>query len=81
MHLATQLGTKCAVLYGPTQVTYVGYPQNINIQAGTCHDCYGLYDNLDRCARGLDEPECMYSITPEYVMENIKKYLETKISG
>jgi len=76
VHLATQLGTKCAVLFGPTQVAYFGYSQNINIKTGKCHDCYGLYDNLDRCARGMEKPECMYKITPEYVMEKIIPYLD-----
>lgn len=75
VHLATQLGTKCIVLFGPTNVLYVGYPQNINIKAGKCHDCYGLYNDLGICARGMEKPECMYSITPDIVMEALKKFL------
>lgn len=75
VHLATQLGTKCAVLFGPTPEFYYGYEENINIKAGDCHDCCGVYMDSNRCARGMKEPECMYSITPEMVMENIDKYL------
>ncbi len=79
VHLATQLGTKCIVLFGPTNVLYVGYPQNINIKAGKCHNCYGLYSDLGRCARNLHEPECMYSITPEIVIESIEEYMEKAV--
>ncbi len=75
VHLATQLGTKCAVLFGPTPEFYYGYEENINIKVGECHDCCGVYMDSNRCARGMEKPECMYSITPEIVMENIDKYL------
>ena len=75
VHLASNLGTKCIVLFGPTQMPYYGYAENINLSAGMCHDCYGLYDDCTRCARDLAEPECMYSITPEMVMDAARGYL------
>ena len=78
VHFATNLGTKCIVLFGPTQVEYYGYEQNINIKAGNCHNCYGLYPDVNKCARGLEQPECMYSITPALVLEELNKYLSTK---
>lgn len=74
VHLATQLGTKCVVLFGPTPEFYYGYEENINIKVGNCHDCCGIYLDSNRCARGLEEPECMYGITPEIVIDNVKKY-------
>lgn len=76
VHLATQLGTKCAVLFGPTVKEYYGYEQNINIQVGNCHNCWGLYSDVNKCARGMKKPECMYSITPEIVMDYVEKYLD-----
>lgn len=75
VHLATQLETKCIVLFGPTVKEYYGYDENINIQVGTCHNCWGLYPDVNRCVRGMKEPECMYSIKPELVMEYIQHYL------
>lgn len=78
VHLASQIGTKCLVLFGPTQIEDVGYPNNINLRAGTCHNCYGLYPDINTCARGLANPECMMSITPEMVMDKVRKYLGTK---
>ena len=39
--------------------------------AGNCHGCAGLYPSVDQCARHMEEPECMYSITPEMVMNAV----------
>ncbi len=75
VHLATQLGTRCVVCFGPTQEEFFGYTENINIKAGKCHGCYCLYDGLDVCARGMERPECMWSITPQIVMKNVEKAL------
>ncbi len=77
MHLATQLGTMCVTLFGPTQVEIFGYPENINICAGKCHGCYYLFDNPFICARGLKHPECMYGITPKMVMDKVNDYMST----
>lgn len=71
VHLATQLGTKCIVCFGPTQEEFFGYPENINLKVGNCHGCHCLYDGFDVCARGMEKPECMWSITPEIVMEKV----------
>ncbi len=76
VHLASQLGTKCIVLFGPTSVKYLGYKDNINIVSKKCNSCYGLYSENYRCARFMDEPECMYSIRPEMVFEKVRDYLE-----
>lgn len=73
VHLATQLHTKCVVLFGPTMPEYFGYLENDNIMAGTCHGCYTLYDEIDKCARDMSCPECMDKITPEMVMEVVCK--------
>ncbi len=77
VHLASQLGTKCVVLFGPTPMKYYAYPQNINVCQGDCHDCYGLYLSTDCCVRHMEKPICMYAITPEIVMNKIITYMET----
>lgn len=77
VHIATQLGTKCIVLFGPTVKEYYGYDENINVSVGTCHGCWGLYTDVNRCARGMAQPECMYGITPRLVMEHAAAYLDT----
>ncbi|SHI37789.1 ADP-heptose:LPS heptosyltransferase [Anaerovibrio lipolyticus DSM 3074] len=72
VHIATQLGTRCAVLFGPTPVHFFGYPQNINIVSKVCSECYYLDTDFSVCYRRLDRPECMWGITAEQVMEAIK---------
>lgn len=75
VHLATQLGTKCVVLFGPTPVHYFGYKENINIVADVCKECYYLDNDFSKCIRNLEKPECMYSLMPDMVMEKVEKYL------
>lgn len=74
VHLATNLGTKCAVMFGPTPIWYLGYDQNINIAPIKCGECMGATPNWFDCYM-YDRPECMYSITPEMVFGRIKEYL------
>ena len=81
VHLATMIGTKCIVLWGPTVFDYFSYPSNINVRAGKCHDCAGLYRNVNDCARHMEKPECMYSITPEMVVKEIDEYLGANFKG
>lgn len=76
VHLATQLGTKCVVIFGPTPVFYYGYKDNINIVSTICKNCYWLVPDYISCYRKLEKPECMYSILPEQVAGEVVKYLE-----
>lgn len=76
VHLATQLGTKCAVLFGPTPKDYYGYDCNINIDAERCKNCYWYVPDCISCYRKLEHPECMYELLPEYVMKCISDELE-----
>lgn len=78
VHIATQLGTKCVVLFGPTVLEYYGYEENINIRVGNCHNCWGLYSDVNCCAKGMDKPECMYGIAPEIVAKEIIKYMDRR---
>lgn len=76
VHIASQLGTKCVVMFGPTPVGFFGYDNNINIVDGKCKECCGLVpDWYTRCYK-YESPICMKSITPEKVFEEIKKILE-----
>lgn len=79
VHLATQLGTTCIVLFGPTPLAYYGYSNNINLQAGNCHNCYWLVPNCYSCYRQLAEPECMYAIKPEMVIESVERYFKNTV--
>ena len=75
-HLATQLGTKCCVLFGPTPIWFLGYENNINIEAADCHGCKGLIsDWYSKCYK-YEKPVCMKSILPEIVFDRVECFLK-----
>ncbi len=78
VHLATQLGTKCVVVFGPTLPEVFGYPQNENILSTSCSGCRALMDDFSMCLHTDEDRECMYSIKPETVYESIEKELIQK---
>lgn len=78
VHLATQLGTKCLVLFGPTDEKYFGFKENINLSANICRPCCHAWDNGSQCLRGDKEPPCIFKITPQTVYEATCNYLENK---
>lgn len=79
VHLATQLGTKCVVMFGPTPVDYYGYKDNINIVSQGCKNCYWLVPDYISCYRKFERPECMYSILPEQVLGEVDDYFENAV--
>lgn len=81
VHIASQLGTKCIVLFGPTSLQVFGYEQNINLTAGDCHGCFGLYANATCCAKGEKHPPCMYALKPARVMEAAEELLRKLKNG
>jgi hypothetical protein len=81
VHIATQLGTKCIVLFGPTSPQYFGYEQNENIASDRCGDCRWIAaDWLVHCYRKNEKLICMRSITPAMVLERAEKVLQCKDS-
>lgn len=61
-HLATQMGTKCIVLFGPTPAWFLGYDRNVNISSVACGECKDLIaDWYFRCLNH-DRPICMQTI-------------------
>ena len=52
IHLATALGTKCLVLFGPSGADYFGYKQNINLVSEICRPCMYILSDSTICLRG-----------------------------
>ena len=76
VHLRQWLrGGTSIVLFGPTSSDFYGYENNINIHGTGCSQpCEWLTkDWVTKCPRGFDNPPCMYSISPEMVMNKIRK--------
>lgn len=77
VHLATQLETKCVVLFGPTPVHMYGYKENINVVSPYCSNCMGLHKMWAyECYRGCKGSPCMDKISPELVFGEVKKVLD-----
>lgn len=79
VHLATQIGIKCVVLFGPTPVKYYGYDENINIVASTCGNCMGRSREWAySCMLNTSGVPCMDSITVEEVLKPIGYFMQAK---
>jgi hypothetical protein len=66
VHLAACYGRRSLVVFGPTPSSYFGYPQNINVDPLRCGGCWWIDELwMDRCPRGMAQPECMFSQPPE----------------
>lgn len=79
VHMATQLGTKCFVVFGPTPVSYFGYECNVNFAPKVCGECCGLTrDWYTRCYK-YDDAKCMRSTKPEEVFAEVSRYVLNKM--
>jgi hypothetical protein len=81
VHIAASLGTKAVVLFGPTDVQYFGYPENVNINASGCNNCWlssGRW--ITTCLMGDNTPRCMQSILEEPILGALKTVLANDIA-
>lgn len=71
VHLAACYGRRSVVVFGPTPSDYFGYPHNINVDPLRCGNCWWIDELwMDRCPRGLAEPECVYAQPPETIVSH-----------
>ncbi len=72
VHLAACLGTRSAVLFGPTPSDYFGYPSNLNFDPPVCGNCWWMKRSwMDVCAKGYDTPLCLTEQDPELVARRV----------
>jgi heptosyltransferase-2 len=72
MHIADAVQTHSVVIFGPTCELKNAYPNKAVVVSADvpCRPCqYGSL--IETC----QEPECMTKLTPEIIMENVKKLL------
>lgn len=84
VHLRHALkGGPSMVLFGPTSPEFYGYSENLNIRTNACaRPCEWVTDDwLTRCARRTDKGCCMRSLTPQFVLEQMKKAALLNIMG
>ena len=67
------------VLFGPTDIKYFGYPENVNLAPSFCGNCWWLKRNwMQYCVNNYqfeDAAKCMKSITPQDVMSAVRRIL------
>lgn len=81
VHLASALGVKSCVIFGPTPVDYFGYDGNINIRPTFCGGCYWVNETwMVDCPRRFDGPQCLVEQTPEAIVSAVTPYLQGLVS-
>jgi ADP-heptose:LPS heptosyltransferase/SAM-dependent methyltransferase len=72
VHLARAVHTPSLVLFGPTPVEFFGYPQNVNLRAGDCHDCWWSTNDWSvHCPIGQETPSCMDHLERGQVLREV----------
>ena len=83
VHLAHNVQGKSAVLFGPTNPDFLGYPENINLRAQNVCSlwCEWVTDDWQQeCLRGAAIPLCMRELAPVMVMDGIRNHLAEMVS-
>ena len=79
VHLRHALhGGVSIVLFGPTSDHFFGYSENINLRSRSCpYPCeWAVEDWNTNCMRNRGKAECMETIYPELVWEEIRSLME-----
>lgn len=77
VHVARHMRVPSVVMFGPTPVKFFGYPENENLSAGDCQGCMWVTEEwLHHCPLQKPSPECMDRISPEQVLEAVKRKLK-----
>jgi ADP-heptose:LPS heptosyltransferase len=59
VHAAACLGVRSVVMFGPTNVDWFGYSQNINVAPKQCGNCWWASDSwMDICVMGHEPAIC-----------------------
>lgn len=76
VHLATSIGTKSLVVFGPTNIDWFGYDININIPPRQCGNCWWSSDTwMDTCPLGHKHPVCTSTHDPISIADEAINYL------
>ena len=84
VHAAACLGVRSIVMFGPTNVDWFGYPQNINVAPKQCGNCWWASDSwMDICVMGHEPAICTSSssISPTDVAHRAVLALQEECGG
>ncbi|MBB6253810.1 glycosyltransferase family 9 protein [Nitrospirillum iridis] len=77
VHMARAMHTVSVVAFGPTPAPFFGYPQNENIEATICNNCWWLANDWSsRCVRGNETNECMTSHSAERIVDTALRLIQ-----
>ncbi len=79
VHIATALNVKCLVMFGPTNIDWFSYPENINIKPTECGNCWWTTQTwMEHCVENHTHPVCTKSISTELITKHASAYLIKK---
>jgi len=82
VHLASSLGVRSCVLFGPTSLDYFAYVENINVPPATCGNCWWLTpDWMMNCAKGYAVQKCLDDTEPATIVEALAPELRKKVAA
>jgi SAM-dependent methyltransferase len=82
VRLAREMGGRSVVIFGPTDVDFFGFDENINLRPKECGNCFWSTPTwLTDCPRGLDKPTCMSSTTVDDVFDAIVRVVDARPAG
>lgn len=82
VRVAREMGGRSVVVFGPTDPDFFGFPDNINVLPEKCGNCFwSTPEWLAQCPRGMQEPECTRSVTPDRVLNAIDAVVEESMSN
>ena len=73
VHLSHWVKGRSVVVFGPCDISFFGYEENINIEGSGC-DYKCVYTGkvaLERCPLGYTPPKCMNSVSAKTVFEKV----------
>jgi hypothetical protein len=78
VHLASALGTKSLVLFGPTPKEYFGYEGNINLSLLNCNPCWWLKNGwMAGCMLPSKSHMCLVELDPDFVLKQAIEFLSS----
>jgi hypothetical protein len=82
VHLASAVGTRCAVVFGPTPVEYLAYKDNINLPPPVCGDCWWATEDWQtNCPKGMLKPQCLSERTPDSIVDAVRPALSASLAA
>ncbi|MBA4708155.1 glycosyltransferase family 9 protein [Aquitalea aquatica] len=76
VHIASALNVKCLVIFGPTNVEWFSYPENINIAPNQCGNCWWTTTTwMEKCLENHEVPICTKKTDSNKIAQQVISYI------